>query len=101
MTRQEEIREGMDKLIYDRIMSFLTEDEWKDVAPEHHPKSLLCEKLTGELLSYLHSQRCRIEVDKELPEWFKFKWCGLQPEEVFTDDVEEAGYTAFEPLIGG
>ena len=64
MSKQGDIREGIDKLIYQRIMAFLSFDEWDK---DYHPKTLLCEKLTTELLSYLHSQGVVIRVDRDLP----------------------------------
>ena len=59
-----DIREGIDKITYNRIMSFLSDGEWPE---DYHPKTLLCEKLTSEILTYLHSQGVVQKVEGELP----------------------------------
>ena len=85
MTKQEEIREGVYKIIFNNF--------------GQRP-----EMLKARLLEYLHSQGVVVKVDRELPQyWFDRGVNGYTERHYMAvgikECVEEAGYVAVEPLI--
>ena len=91
MSKQKEIREGA-------IVSLMNYKGFHR-AP--------CEYIVDHLAKYYDSQGIVIKVDRELPEWLKFKWannpCITTQDAIdkhFTFDiVEDAGLVSVEPLI--
>ena len=82
MTKQEEIREGIARIVLGNT----------------EPLSLV---LANKLVDYLHSQGCVLRAGRELPDkevcvynYFTHRW-----EMVSEEGMEDAGYGAFESLI--
>ena len=90
MTKQKEIRDGVDK----KIKQFMPDIEDYYV-------------LRHAILNYLDSIGCRLLVERELPEnpILKLSWLEekeLNPTDIYTNaqqDMLKAGYSAFERLI--
>ena len=83
MTKQEEIREGMENV----IRGYEGAERWSGV-------------ITDGLLGYLHSQGVVIKVDRELPDMPCYSH--TREKTAYSrsqEDMLNAGYVAVEPLI--
>ena len=98
MTKQEEIREGMEK----EVISLLVLQGESLVAATEMAKALV-----KKWINYLYSQGVVLKVEKELPKPLKAMWVdwdddGVLKDIIFNDSqktLDKAGYVAVEPLI--
>ena len=102
MTKQEEIREGIARLLYDRECNgidcggFLPQETF-----EEYWASLTEEEKRGEVeetLTYLKSKGVVIKVDKPLPT-IDYHSAYPENEEIYQQAMVEAGFVAVEELI--
>ena len=84
MTKQEEIREGIAKIV--KICA-------------NKPDVYTPEMCAIDLAEYLHSERCRLEVDRELPNTFDYKMVRIELPGYLEEFLKESGYVAVEPII--
>lgn len=96
MTKQEEIREGIGKIVSDtvKLHSIRAGNQAVFVYTGDKP-------LQDLILEYLHSQGVVIKVDKEFPESLTVYGYGEEKylRMVSPQELKEAGYVAVEPLI--
>lgn len=93
MTKQEEIREGMEKLV--------SEAYW------YEGKRNIVVDIAKKMLLYLHSQGVVLKVDRELPETWRVTYSDPPtPNKAYEygqsdgkQDMLKAGYVAVESLI--
>ena len=87
MTKQEEIREGVEK--------FVSEAYW------YEGKKNVVESITNELLQYLHSQGVVLKVKRDLPEcpYIKTRYPERKAWGWSRNALLDAGYVAVIPLI--
>ena len=106
MATREEIREGIARHIFIWHIGNprMWDEKWDE--PNHMPSwegppREEYYEAADMVMNLEHSQGVVIKDERELPEWFKFKWCGTQSEEIFVDDIKETGYVSVIPLIEG
>ncbi len=88
MTKQEEIREGIESLFKGSMSAIIHDFQFHELTSDWR------KEFTNRVLKYLHSQGVVIKVDKELP----FLWDGYTMDG-YIRELIEAGYVAVEPLI--
>jgi len=94
MTRQEELREGITKLVADTAL----DNQWHLVEQIKDYDY----KRADQILSYLYSQGVVIKVDRELPEIpFLPRIRQLEFGQIIQQDMLKAVFVAVEPLIEG
>ncbi len=91
MTKQEEIREGIDRIIQHWNPCASTSTDW---TPLHGGLTV-----GQDLVNYLHSQGVVIKVDRELPEPVGVEILVGAIIHATQQDMLKAGYVAVEPLV--
>jgi len=102
MTKQEQIREGIENILIKYKKSLHKEGLiWKSKANVDFRKFA-----AEDIMQYLHSQGVVIKVEGELPDSKDFHWyndwggqCGRSGFELALKEIKEAAYVAVEPLF--